>query len=132
MTDQAQLVLVISDAAEERLFIEGACAQAFAVRCAASVEEGLVTARRIQPAVVVMAVRGGSPDAWVASRRLKADPLTARTPVVVITAAAPERRALRESRADVTLPYPADEAGQQDFGATLVRTLVTLASARGS
>lgn len=133
MTDRVRQVLLISDAPEERLFIEGACARAdFVVLCADTAEDGLVLARRARPAIVVMAVRGGSLNAWVAARRLKSDPLTARTPVVVIAAAEPERRALRESRVDATFQYPRCDGELEAFEATLIRSLSTLVSSRES
>lgn len=61
---------------------------------APSGEEGVELARALQPGLILMDVGLPGIDGWEATRRLKADPLTMRIPIVALTA-----HALAEHRA---------------------------------
>ena len=55
------------------------------VEAASSAEEALHLARDLRPDVVIMDLSLPHVDGWEATRRLKADPATRRTPVIVCT-----------------------------------------------
>jgi len=64
------------------LFLEGTGVQTVAARTGA---EGLAAARRYHPAAVVLDIRLPGMDGWHVLEELKADPVTASAPVVVVT-----------------------------------------------
>jgi two-component system cell cycle response regulator DivK len=49
-------------------------------------EEGIRLARELHPSVILMDVAMPGIDGWEATRRLKADPITAHIPVIALTA----------------------------------------------
>ena len=61
---------------------------------APSAEEGIEVARQVLPALILMDIGLPGIDGWEATRRLKSDPVTARIPIVALTA-----HALAEHRA---------------------------------
>lgn len=86
-------ILLVDDGPAEGAPVHGVLAEAgYEVVLARDADSGLVQARHERPALVVIALRVPKPDGWEASRRLKADPLTARIPVVVVADRADRRR----------------------------------------
>lgn len=70
----------------------------FRVLLAARGEEGVRIAREERPDAILMDISIPGIDGWEASRRIKADPLTAGIPIVVVTAHAfPEDRERAEA-----------------------------------
>jgi DNA-binding response OmpR family regulator len=82
----AALVLVIDDDLDNRdIYSEYLRFAGFRVVTAPTAEEGLVLAVAEAPAVVIMDVGLPHVDGWEATRRLKADPRTAKTRVLIVT-----------------------------------------------
>ncbi len=85
-TTDANDVLVIEDdrssAGLLTLYLDGA---GFNVTVAADGVEGLELARRLRPRAVLLDVRLPRLDGWEVLARLKADPATARVPVVIVS-----------------------------------------------
>jgi two-component system cell cycle response regulator DivK len=77
---------------------------------AESADEGLALARHKQPDLILMDVGLPGMSGYEATRHLKEDPLTARIPVVVLTAYAMigEEAAAREAGCDAYLAKPLD------------------------
>lgn len=66
----------------------------YAVLLAEDAVQGLALAERARPDLILMDMSLPGVDGWAASRRLKADPASARTPIIALTA-----HALAEDRA---------------------------------
>lgn len=85
--------------------------------------EGIDTARRERPDLILMDLSLPIIDGWEATRQLKADPATARIPIVAVTAhamAGDEQRA-RASGCDGYVAKPLDVT---TFGAYVERILM--------
>lgn len=104
------LILVVDDIEDDRVYLRAVLeAAGYEVRVAEDAENGLQQARQAQPALIVMDVQLPGISGLEATRRLKSDPLTARTPVIVVTAHPLDRRDAREARYDAILHKPVDE-----------------------
>ena len=108
MTDATRpLILVVDDVDEDRHVIQAVLeGGGYEVCTAIDAEIGLQLARQRRPSLVIMDVKLPGIDGWEATRRLKSDPLTARTPVVVVTAHTGERRRDRSARPSAVLLKP--------------------------
>jgi two-component system, cell cycle response regulator DivK len=60
----------------------------FNIRFAIDGASGVKTARELMPDVILMDIGLGEMDGWEATRRIKADPVTGRIPVIALTASA--------------------------------------------
>ena len=101
------LILVVDDVEEDRLYLRSMLEGAgFEVCVSMSAEEGLEQARQRHPLLIVMDVKLPGISGLEATRRLKSDPLTARIPVIVVTAHAFDRRHARDARYDALLEKP--------------------------
>jgi two-component system, cell cycle response regulator DivK len=67
----------------------------YSVTCAIDGPSGIEAARTGQPDIVLMDVALGEMDGWEATRALKADPITARIPIIALTAHALESDRLK-------------------------------------
>lgn len=104
-------VLVVEDIPAEGALLRDALAAAgYSVVRARGMESGLLQARHEQPALVLLDVHLPGQDGWEAVRRLKADPLTARIPAVVLTDVHPARRVVHDSACDAWHGKPVAEA----------------------
>jgi two-component system cell cycle response regulator DivK len=105
------LVLVVDDVEEDSTWLRTVLERGgFDVCIAGTAELGLQMARQRHPALIIMDVKLPGISGMEATRRLKLDPLTARTPVIVVTAHPLERQSARDARYDVLLQKPVDEA----------------------
>lgn len=112
MSDAAvrALILVVDDVEEDRLYVQSILENMGHEVCVAeSAEDGLKMARQRQPSLIVMDVKLPGISGLEATRRLKSDPLTARTPVVVVTAHPLDRKHARDARYDALLHKPINE-----------------------
>jgi two-component system cell cycle response regulator DivK len=105
----AALVLVVDDSADARaLYGEYLEYCGFRVATASDGQEGIDAAHAQEPDVILMDLAMPRMNGWEAIRRLRADPLTAATPIVAISAHAfgvgPVRA--RDAGADVCLSKP--------------------------
>ena len=81
-------ILVIDDEPAARdLVTRVLTKEGYRVETATSGQEGLVLARRLQPAAITLDVMMPGMDGWAVLTVLKADPLTAHIPVVMLTVA---------------------------------------------
>jgi two-component system cell cycle response regulator DivK len=100
-------ILVVDDVEEDRLYLRAVLERAgHEITEAVDAEAGLQQARQMQPVLIIMDVKMPGISGLEATRRLKSDPLTARTPVIVVSAHAVDRRQARESRYDALLQKP--------------------------
>jgi signal transduction histidine kinase/DNA-binding response OmpR family regulator len=84
--DGSAVVLVVDDEANTRDFItRGLQKEGFRVLVAASGDEALRVAREQQPDAITLDVLMPGTDGWTVLRALKAEPLTARIPVVMVS-----------------------------------------------
>jgi two-component system response regulator MprA len=90
----------------ERFFLEQA---GFAVEFAADGNQGLESARRLVPDIVVAEILVAGLDGLSVCRALKADPATRSIRVLIFSILAAEKRA-REAGADAFLLKPLDDA----------------------
>ncbi|HYF09333.1 MAG TPA: response regulator [Acetobacteraceae bacterium] len=82
----AGLVLVVDDdPATRELLARHVRREGFAVRCAPDGATGLRMARALKPALVLLDVMMPRMDGWQVLSTMKADPVLARTPVVMVT-----------------------------------------------
>ncbi|MGH7266347.1 MAG: response regulator [Candidatus Rokuibacteriota bacterium] len=80
-------VLMVDDNEDNRdLYMTGLTAEGFEMHDARDGREAIERARAIRPDVIVMDLGLPGVDGWAATRRLKADPVTARIPVIALTA----------------------------------------------
>src|SRR5438105_9911752 len=103
------LVLVVDDSADARAVLGGYLEYAgFRVITAEDGEAAVTAARAEWPAIIIMDLAMPRMDGWEAMRRLRADPLTADIPIVVISAYAfgDEPIRAREAGADLCLSKP--------------------------
>jgi two-component system alkaline phosphatase synthesis response regulator PhoP len=113
MVDARGPILIVDDSRPVRLTIQFVLTRAgFTTLVAADGEEGLATARRERPPVVLLDVEMPRLDGFEVCRRIREDPALAGTHVVMLTAngqKADELRAL-EAGADryVTKPFNDD------------------------
>ncbi len=113
MSDEVRppVVFVVDDLEEDRVYLCAILERAgYEVRSCGDAETGLEAARRGKPSLIVMDVQLPGISGLEATRRLKMDPLTARIPVVVVTAHQASRKEAREARYDAFLTKPVDEA----------------------
>jgi two-component system, cell cycle response regulator DivK len=88
-------ILIVEDNADNRdIYTTILRHHGYEVHEAETGEEGLVQAARILPALILMDVSMPGMDGLEATRRLKADPVTASIPVIAVTA-----HAMAEDRA---------------------------------
>lgn len=101
------LILIVDDLAEDRLYLATILESAgYSVRVAEDAETGMRLARQVGPVCIVMDVMLPGINGFDATRRLKSDPLTARTPIVIVTAHQVDRREARAARYDALLQKP--------------------------
>jgi signal transduction histidine kinase len=84
----ASRLLLVEDNADLRSFLAARLARRYRVETAADGAAGLEAARRCRPDLVVTDVMMAGMDGFELCRRLKADPLFAATPVILLTARA--------------------------------------------
>jgi|SRR6185295_4349127 len=107
----ATRVLVVEDFADNRdLLTEYLTFRGFTVDAAADGAAAIAKARRDLPDVILMDLRMPGLDGWEATRLLKADPATAKVPVVAVTAHAlrPEVESARDAGCDAVVAKPFD------------------------
>ena len=107
----ATRVLVVEDFADNRdLLTEYLTFRGFTVDAAADGAAAIAKARRDLPDVILMDLRMPGLDGWEATRQLKADPATAKVPVVAVTAHAlrPEVESARDAGCDAVVAKPFD------------------------
>ena len=111
MEVRTHTLLLVEDNDDNRIIYSTYFAHAgFRVIEAADGEQGIALARSEQPDVILMDVSIPIIDGWEATRRLKADPVTAHIPVIALTAhalAADRERAL-DVGCDDYLPKPVE------------------------
>jgi DNA-binding response OmpR family regulator len=91
MAQEKGKVLVIDDEPDQIKLLEyNLSREGYRVVSARDGEGGLATARREHPAVVILDVMMPGLDGWEVVKRLRADPLTAAVPVLMLTAKAEE------------------------------------------
>lgn len=85
---QRPLLLLIVDDNLDALEIYCTCLEFAGFRCiqCESAEQGIAEAKAKQPALILMDASMPGMDGWQATRHLKADPATAKIPVVMLTA----------------------------------------------
>ena len=84
--EDRDLVLVVDDeAAQRELTTRFLQRQGFAVRTATDGQSGLELARTLQPRVILLDVMMPGMDGWAVLNALKADPETAKIPVVMVS-----------------------------------------------
>ena len=104
------LVLVIDDEASQReLLNRFLTKQHFAVRTTADGRSGLELARSLQPRVILLDVMMPDLDGWAVLKALKADPVTADIPVVIVSFVAEAKLGASLGAAD-TIAKPIDWA----------------------
>ena len=111
MQARKQTVLLVEDNYDNRvIYATFLTHTGFRVIEAADGEQGIALARAEQPDVVLMDVSIPLVDGWEATRRLKADPVTAHIPVIALTAhaLASDRERALEVGCDDYLPKPVD------------------------
>jgi two-component system cell cycle response regulator DivK len=102
------LILVVDDVEEDRMYLQSILeGGGYEVCSSENAEAGLWVARQRHPSLIVMDIVLPGIDGVEATRRLKLDPLTARTPVIMVTGQPLERRT-REARFDALLEKPVD------------------------
>jgi twitching motility two-component system response regulator PilH len=120
----SHLVLIIEDDPDQRRLLERILGgDGWRVATAPDGEAGLAAARAQQPTVILLDVMTPRLNGFQACRRLKADPETARTPVIIATAKdqpADEFWA-REVGADGYLSKPLDLRSLSDLVQRLAR-----------
>lgn len=103
------LVLVVDDFDDNRLLYVSTIAEAgYAVDEATNGEEALDKIGSVRPAVIIMDLSMPVVDGWEATRRIKADPLTADIVIIAVTGHATNfglQRA-REAGAEAVLTKP--------------------------
>ena len=83
----AILVLIVDDNEDVREMYQTYLAfSGYRVLTAASGEEGIEAAREHHPSVILMDATMPGVDGWEATKRLKADPVLSRIPVLMLTA----------------------------------------------
>jgi signal transduction histidine kinase/CheY-like chemotaxis protein len=101
-------VLIVEDALDAQYVYEkvlrGSPFQPYPAR---TIEEAGAALDRIDPSAIILDVPLGDGDAWDLLRRLREDPKTARTPVVVVSSAPGRTRALAQG-ANAFLEKPVD------------------------
>jgi two-component system cell cycle response regulator DivK len=105
------ILVIDDDPTSLALAVEVLELDGYAVRTATTAERGLELAARERPAVVLMDLHFPvGMNGLDATRRLKADPLTAGIPVVALTALAQRQAepATRDARFDAYLTKPLD------------------------
>jgi two-component system, cell cycle response regulator DivK len=109
--NSATRVLIVEDFADNRdLLTEYLTFRGFTVDSAADGAAAIAKARRDLPDVILMDLRMPGLDGWEATRQLKADPATAKVPVVAVTAHAlrPEVESARDAGCDAVVAKPFD------------------------
>ena len=82
-----QLVLVVEDdATMQRMALKVLRSRGFTCELARNGREAVEMARRLQPGLILMDLSLPEMNGWEATKALKADPVTAGSPVVAITA----------------------------------------------
>ncbi len=107
----AKRVLIIEDDPDQRRLLERMLGQVgWSVETAPDGEAGLRQARERSPDVILLDVMMPKLNGFQTCRRLKADPATARTPVVIVTTKDQPADELwaREVGAEAFLPKPVD------------------------
>lgn len=85
--DVALLILLVEDDDDNREMLSRRLQKrGLEVVCAVDGEEAVECARRDRPLLVLMDMSLPKIDGWEATRRLKADPLTAPIPIIALTA----------------------------------------------
>jgi CheY-like chemotaxis protein len=100
-------ILIVDDVAEDRIYLRTILEnEGHVVIEAETAEEGLQLARQQKPLLIVMDIKLPGINGLEATRRLKADPLTARTRVIVVTGQMEERRPVPGARYVALLEKP--------------------------
>jgi two-component system, cell cycle response regulator DivK len=110
-------VLVVEDFRDNReLLAEYLTFRGFSVTAAEDGAAAVELARASAPDIVLMDLRMPGVDGWEATRRLKADPATARVPVIAVTAHALKREIdlARRAGCDAVVSKPFDIAALAD------------------
>ncbi len=80
-------ILVIEDTENNRIIIGRRLkSKAHEVHLCEDAEQGLLIARELQPALILMDIGLPGMDGWAATRALKGDPATAAIPIIALTA----------------------------------------------
>jgi CheY-like chemotaxis protein len=122
-TEVLPRVLLVDDSDEQRALYEAMLAATARVATASTGEAALKLAAAGVPDVIVLDVMMPGMDGWETCRRLKADPITAGIPIVILTSldGADVTARAREAGAIAVLKKPCPEA----------RLVLTINAARG-
>jgi DNA-binding response OmpR family regulator len=103
-------VVVIEDEASARDLICRSLARLpFSVRCAPTAEDGLALARALRPALIVLDIHLPDRPGWDVLSDLRADPVFAETPVLVVSIDDDRARALALGACDhIVKPFDRD------------------------
>ena len=105
--DEARTVLIVEDSEDDRVFLRAVLEHGgYAVIEATDGEAAVRTARQERPDAVIVDIQLPGIDGWETSRRIKADPLTARIPVLALSLFEIERERMKVSRCDAYMPKP--------------------------
>ncbi len=86
MAEQRKEILIIDDTPTNLLTFGAALSNEFKLRIATSGEEGLVIAAKSPPDLILLDIMMSGIDGYETCRRLKADPILRKIPVIFITA----------------------------------------------
>lgn len=80
-------ILVIEDTENNRIIISRRLkSKGHEVHVCEDAEQGILAARELQPALILMDIGLPGMDGWSACRALRADPVTASIPIIALTA----------------------------------------------
>jgi CheY-like chemotaxis protein len=116
-TGSTQPILVVDDFDDGReLLVEYLQFRGFPVVSAASGNEAVAMAARVRPSAVLMDLRMPDGDGWQATRSLRANPATAQSMIIAVTAhaLAPEIESALNAGCDAVVSKPYDLAAFAD------------------